>query len=314
MPQRVLVVNHAHSHVCGIHDLGRRMYERLLASAPIDAGYAEANDWDSYAVAVQLFNPAAIIVNYRQDLMPWWHVGNGIPTYAVAHQYEAATIDRCAAGLLGQGFDGVLALDPDITAADPRVHPIGRPLPATVEHRAEDGPPRIGSFGFAFPHKGFAAVAAEVNDQLDEALYQLHMPEAFFNGASGAALYAPGIEQACREAITKPGIRLSVTTGHIGERELVFHLAANDVNCLFYVPGQPDAGLSSATDYLIAARRPMLLSDAAMFRHVKGPRWPTTRLGAVLDDQEALQRAASDQYATMSGQFAAGVERIVGEL
>lgn len=315
--KRVLVVNHSHSVVCGIHDLGKRIYGCLMHSNDLGVSYADCSTETEYRAAVALYNPGAVIVNYRADLTPWATAPVDATTFAVLHQYEEATADIHAAELL-RYFDHVLVLDPGLHPSDSRVHAVGRPIPLADETTPPAIPKwlqEIGSFGFAFPHKGFAAVAAEIADQCHNAEFNLHMPEAFFNGTNGQPLYTDGIIAACLEALAKPEFLLNHTSDHIGERGLVARLSLNDVNCLLYVPGQLDAGLSSALDYLIAARRPMLLSKADMFRVVPDvPRWPDARLGDILADYDKYQQQADELYESMAGQFVRDIEKIVAEL
>lgn len=317
---KVLVVDHAHSVVCGIHDLGVRIAGNLNQSKILEVVHVDLRDTNDWCNALDRYtHPDAVIVNYRQDLMPWVP---GVldmvhcPTFAVLHNYSPDTVHARAADLLRAGFDHVLVLDPTVAPTDPLVHAVGRPIPDTVEHPRQPGPPMIGSFGFAFPHKGFDQVATEINDQLDQATYALHMPEAFFNGVNGAELYTDGILKACEAAITKPAIDLWYTNDHIDGPNLVHRLARNDVNCLFYTPGQPDAGLSSALDYLIAARRPIITSDCAMFAHADGyaATWPHHRLADVLDNHDAWQHRADMLYEQTVDRFATDIEQIVSEL
>lgn len=283
---RVLVVDHGHTTRCGIRDLGVRMAQRL------GAAHADCSDAAGYEAVCRGFD--AVIVNYRADLMPWWRP-TSITELAVLHNYGPTTVDVRSGELLGRGFDRVLVLDPTVTSSDPRVHAVGRPLPSEptsdrdsplppVSFRSVDSPDqiRIGSFGFAFPHKGFADVAAEVAT-IPGATYALHMPEAFFNGANGGLLYTEGI---LADVMARLGEhRLTYTNDELSPSDLVDSLAANTVNCLLYQPGQPDAGLSSAVDYLIAAGRPMLVSTAEMFAAAAGwaAEWPAARLADVID-------------------------------
>lgn len=309
--KRILVVNHAHSEVCGIHDLGKRMYGCLMRSNDLAVIYADCDSVTTFTTVVDLYDPDAVIINYRADLTPWATAPVDPPTFAVLHQYEEATADARAGELL-RYFDHVLALDPQLHPSSPRVHAVGRPIPETVDHDGEMAqPPIIGSFGFAFPHKGFGDVATEIVDQCPNAVFSLHMPEAFFNGAQGADLYAAGILADIEGKVSN----LWYTNDHLAERDLVVNLAKNDVNCLFYAPGQPDAGLSSALDYLIAARRPMLVSEASMFRAAwNRPIWPTVRLGDILKDYDHFQNEANVLYESMAGQFTRDIERIVASL
>jgi hypothetical protein len=315
---RVLVVDHAHSPVCGIHDLGVRMAARL-SEGPLDVAHADCGSEDDYRRDLAGFDPDVVVVNYRADLMPWlMPAHSGCPTLAVLHNYELSTWRPLADGLLARGFDHVLVLEPGV-GDDDRVHGVNRPLPDTPigMSRYRNEPPVIGSFGFAFPHKGFDQVAAEVAHQLDEAIVWLHTPEAYFNGVNGAPLYAPEvIAEARRVVAAKPGVRVEQSVAHVPEGEVVRMLAGCDVCCLLYQPGQPDAGLSSAFDYLIAARRPTLVSNASMFRHGHPwvAVWPQVRLRDVLDDYDHWKTNAEVLYQSVAGRFATDFAAICGRV
>ncbi len=174
-----------------------------------------------------------------------------------------------------------------------------RPLPtAEVQPRLCDRI-RIGSAGFAFPHKDFPAVAREIAATLDDATFALHMPEAYFNGAEGRLLYTDGILSAiAAELADKPGLTLAFSDDYVTPETLVARLALNHVNCLFYVPGQHNAGLSSQLDYLVAARRPIMVTDCAMFMHYRHGLsvFPNIRLTQVLDEYDVAATRANALY------------------
>ncbi len=294
---KVLVVNHAWSEICGIHGLGRRIYEALHRLDTLEVSYADCGHAGDYLTACQTHQPDAVIVNYRSDLMGW--VSSALPlwpavTFGTIHNYDAHNVDAYGQEPLSHGFSYALVLDPTVTPTDPRVVAIGRALPPTPTGESpRHDPPWIGSFGFAFDHKGFVDVAVEINDSLEAAVYTLHMPEAYFNGMSGAPNIAPRLAVGAAAALTKPGMELRHTDDHIPDDEVVARLALNDVNCLFYVPGQPDPGMSSALDYLIAAQRPILMTDCAMFRYAVDAAavWPHTHLAEVVADWDRWQVA-----------------------
>lgn len=305
----VLVVDHGHSTRCGIRDLGVRIAERL------GAAHADCNSQQEYIDACYTHEATAVIVNYRADLMPWWHV-SVFPALAILHQYGPTTVDAHARALLSAGFSGVLVLDPTVKPADPRVHAVGRPLPPAPSLFAGTPPdePRIGSFGFAFPHKGFADVATEVAT-IPNATYALHIPEAYFNGVEGGDLYRPGILADIGNRMPDGG-RLDVTWHDRDPGDLVDWLAGNTVNCLLYAPGQPDAGLSSALDYLIAAGRPMLVSSAEMFAAAQGRAavWPDSRLADVLDNLPDWEAQAADLLDDTAGHFEHAMHAVLDAL
>jgi hypothetical protein len=298
----VLYVNHAHSEICGVHDLGRRHARLIARSDDVDLDYVEVDDIAHYHRVMESRAFDAVIVNYMPGIMPW--VTEAIKRHratriAVIHNYQHDTIDRVAAHH-HRLFDFVLALDPGMHPTNPWVLTTDRPLPDTVGLDSLPDRPRIGSFGFAFPHKNFPAVAAEIAATFDTATFDLHMPEAFFNGNGGRARYASEILRQIHDIFDgHPGLHVHHTVGHLTPDQVVRRLAGNTVNCLFYVPGQHNAGLSSALDYLIAARRPILVTDCAMFEHYRAglAHFPATTLRDVIDDHDIWSELVSAVYA-----------------
>lgn len=315
----VLYVNHAHSEVCGVHDLGRRHARLIALCEDVALDYIEVNDMAAYDRAMDGTDFDVVIVNYMPGIMPW--VTEDIKRYravriAVIHNYQHDTIEQVAAEH-HRLFDFMLALDPSLETANPWVLVTDRPLPDTVQLGRLPDPPRIGSFGFAFPHKNFAAVATEIAATLQVGVFDLHMPEAYFNGAEGRDLYAPGIVRQIEEIFDgHPGLRLHHTADYLTADDLVARLALNTVNCLFYVPGQHNAGLSSALDYLIAARRPIMVTDCTMFAHFGRAcaHFPETRLREVLDDHrfwsEQVDLVYKDSAAAITEQTADHLRRV----
>lgn len=315
----VLYVNHAHSEVCGVHDLGRRHARLIALGDDVALDYIECNDLASYDRAMDGGDFDVVIVNYMPGIMPW--VTEGIKRHravriAVIHNYQHDTIDQVAAEH-HRLFDFMLALDPSLHSTNPWVLTTDRPLPDTVKLGPLPDTPQIGSFGFAFPHKNFPAVAAEISTTLEQAVFDLHMPEAYFNGAGGRDLYTPGIVRQIEEIFDgRPGLRLRHTADHLTPDEVVARLALNTVNCLFYVPGQHNAGLSSALDYLIAARRPVMVTDCAMFSHFDRAcaHFPETRLRDVLDDHrfwsEQVDAVYKDSSAAITEQTVDHLRRV----
>jgi hypothetical protein len=315
----VLYVNHAHSEVCGVHDLGRRHARLVALGEDIALDYIEVNDIEAYHRVMESDKFDAVIINFMPGIMPW--VTEDIKRHratriAVIHNYQHDTIDQVAADH-HRLFDFMLALDPTLIATNPWVLVTDRPLPDTVTLGPLPSPPRIGSFGFAFPHKNFPAVATEIAATLQVAIFDLHMPEAYFNGAGGRELYGPGIVRQIEEIFDgHPGLRLHRTSDHLEADDVVARLAENTVNCLFYVPGQHNAGLSSALDYLVAARRPIMVTDCTMFAHFDRAcaHFPEVRLSEVLADHRFWSQQVDAVYkessAAITEQTAAHLRRI----
>lgn len=312
----ILYINHGHSQVCGVHDFGRRHRNRIAESSMYVVEYAECMSIEDYIAALNLFLPDAVIINFRIDLMPWAPAAlkhKVAPVFSVVHNYTLDTADAVGMQHLSYGFDHALFVDPTVTSRG-RMWSTGRAIPHAIVHEDYVGPPRIGSFGFAFPHKNFEGVAAAVDEDFDSAVYALHAPEAFFNGARGQQLYSQGIVDRCKAALGSN--TLEYTGDHAPEAEVIERLGRNHINCLFYVPGQVNAGVSSALDYLVAARRPILVSDCTMFDYARHgvSIWPATRLHDIMDDFSTYQRQAFKLYSELSMPIVADTERIMGSI
>jgi hypothetical protein len=305
----VLVVNHGLHHVCGVHDIGRRLFEAIPDS--ISHAYTEANNADEMHAAIALRDPNVVLVNYRPDLMPWVPSavqGLGRLTVAVAHNYDPPTLPVLHMRHRSDGFDLTLALEPELFEL-PGVIWSGRPLPPPVR-AIPTGDVTVGSFGFAFGHKRFDLVAREIVRLDRPATFRLHCPTAHFGGSpdhTEAVINTVGYELAGSD------VKLDVSTDHRPGTGVVRMLAGNHVNCLFYDPGQPDAGLSSALDYLLAAGRPIMVSSAAMFRHALPAAvvWPEHRLVDVLADQDRHAVNVRERYDQLSAGYAAGIKRLL---
>jgi hypothetical protein len=305
----VLVVNHGLHHVCGVHDIGRRLFEAIPDS--ISHAYTEANNADEMHAAIALRDPNVVLVNYRPDLMPWVPSavqGLGRLTVAVAHNYDPPTLPVLHMRHRSDGFDLTLVLETQPYDFDGVVSS-GRPLPPPMRSILT-GDVTVGSFGFAFGHKRFDLVAREIVALDKPATFRLHCPTAYFGGSPD---HTEAVVNVAASELAGSDVKLDVSTDHRPSLGVVRMLAANDVNCLFYDPGQPDAGLSSALDYLLAAGRPIMVSSAAMFRHALPAAvvWPEHRLADVLADQDRHAVNVRERYDQLSAGYAAGIKRLL---
>jgi hypothetical protein len=77
------------------------------------------------------------------------------------------------------------------------------------------------------------------------------------------------IAAACQLAIFRPGIRLEITQEFWDDEGLLRFLSENTINAFLY-DDAPGRGISSCTDYALAAGRPIAMSRTSMFRHLTG--------------------------------------------
>ena len=203
-----------------------------------------------------------MLFNHHPSTMPWLLEAiqsiNGPVLFAIQHDLQLLRPDP---------FHFLLCPDPTLSSADPRT--IG--LPRFIPDPIKSLPPEpevftVSSFGFATPGKGFEHVCRLVDEQFDEALVQINIPP--HDSAEIASQRAfDEIVDRCHAAITKPGIRLDVTKQFMSDKELIGFLAESTMNAFAY-DRKGAEGISSCTDYALAAKRPIAISGSPMFKHL----------------------------------------------
>lgn len=301
---KVLYINHGHGDRCGVWSYGWRHYQTLCGDENYTFVYAEVCQESDFDEAYRNHKPDVIIFNYAHIVMPW--VGPQLQRYpgvkfCMQHNYDQSSLDSIHNGYRGI-FDYVVVLDPTITSIPGKVFALGRPIPVYTPHQEfeHDGEIHIGSFGFALHHKQFPLLMREVNSCFDNAVLNLHMTEGRF-----AAGFSTGILDSIKAEITKPGVRLNHTNAYLSEDDVVELLAQNHINALFYSWPPDNAGLSSSTDFMIAAQRPILVSDCAMFNHIRRGsfQYPLVTFTDILGDFRNCELEATMLYERAHGQL-----------
>ena len=264
---RGLLVTHRGQR-CGVWQFGARLHHTLVAAGAIDWHYAECADLHDFETAAAASRPDVILVNFHPFTLPWAAEGlrsDGAVTFAVFHEASQASV----AALRNRPFDVFLCPDPTLLPYDPRALPVPRFMPTPLC----DLPPApdvftIGSFGFGTPGKGFDKLCALVNAQCTEARIRINIPP-HDEPAMASPTQVARIVDACRAAVTRPGITLDITHDFLDEAGLLRFLAANTLNAFLY-DDAPGRGISSCTDYALAAGRPIAVTRTSMFRHLTG--------------------------------------------
>ena len=249
---------------CGVCEFGRSTFAALKASEKYEyvlAEFAEHTTAEQFAARVAQWQPIAVIHNWHPLTMPWL---TDEVLYSLQRRFpalrHAAVVHDEAPSL--HWIDAAIFNDP-VRPAHPREFCVGRclwdrPLPAT------DPGPVIGSFGFALPGKGFERVVEQVNREFDTATVRLHLPASDYCDPDGAR--ARAVVEECQR-LAKPGITIEVSHHYLDSEGLLDWLAGNAVNCFLYDQLQ-GRGISSVIDFALSARRPIAISNSAMFRHV----------------------------------------------
>jgi len=251
---------------CGVNDYGKRVNAILQTSALLDVHFAEIETAEEYIEACNRVLPNVILYNYYPTILqfitddfiaPIRH----IPHVAVYHE-------------VGFGFSPNGIIDIDSTKVDNIEHRFfASPRPLfnySVEENLIPNPiPVIGSFGFGFPDKNFPRIAELVCSQFDEALIKLSIPFATFGDSEGnmARTEADKVRKVIEKS-GNTGIKLEVNHNFMKHNDVLHFLRGNDINVFLYDKHETRS-LSSTIDYALSVKKPIAISNSAMFRHIQ---------------------------------------------
>lgn len=265
--QTILLLSHKEQ-ACGIQQWGRRSSEVIDKSNKYNFIYEEVDSESEFRNIIDAHNPSSIIYNYHISTMTWLNP-------AILDEFRSRK--QCV--IIHEGFahpenehsfDYYIYIDPQMDIPSEwrhKVFKVGRALPKYTSpiSTVSNDVPTIGSFGFGFANKQYDMVARKVNHEFDEAHIRLLIPFARFGDQYGEAARLSA--DRCKAEIKKPGIKLSVSHEFLPEKDVLDFLASNDINAFFYADMQ-GRGMSSATDYALAVRKPIITTKTYMFRHI----------------------------------------------
>jgi len=261
----VLIVSHAKKR-CGINQYGLNVYEALAASKRYAIAYAECGSERDLAKAMTDFNPSVVLYNFYPATMPWLNPGItrkfAVTQLGVMHEVTQQEADRADR----QFFEYHICPDPTLVENNPSVIKIPRIIPRYDNRQPLPERVRIGSFGFGIHDKGFRRLIEKVQEEYDEADIHILMPFNDVVDSEGRRFALKTAEQ-CRQAVHKPGVRLTISHDFVSKTELLDFLAGNTLNAFFY-DVHKDRGISSTIEHALAVQRPMAITRCGMFRHV----------------------------------------------
>ncbi|MFV0606871.1 MAG: methyltransferase domain-containing protein [Niabella sp.] len=239
---------------------------------------------------IEQHQPSLIIYNYHPSVLPWvatkispkLYRSNiseiDIPQVGIIHEVtqniaDAATnyknryITGSSTKLLNSLFDFYIAPDPTLLLKNALVFKTGRLIPTYNYIEKQPSELTIGSFGFGTNNKGFEKIVSLVQKEFDKALIRLNIPIADFGDETGEN--AKKISKDCYSLIKNPDIRLEITHTFFTNEELLNFLSGNSINIFLYTDTDTgNRGISSTTDYALAVKRPIAISNSKMFRHL----------------------------------------------
>ena len=264
----VLFLNHSKT-ACGVYQYGLRLYKILKKTDDINYIYKEIESRDEYLNLLEEYNTVQIIIyNYHVSTMPWlFNSEKSKLNIGITHEVNTA----------GPGFDYVNNLFNVFINIDNK---IPRPIFEDIENiqpiiskqvikdlieYKEEGVPIFGSFGFGFTNKGFDKIVKYVNEQYDKAIIKLVIPMPYFDPNKDKNNFL--VRESCYNSNYKEGIKLMICHEFFTNEELLLFLKSNTANIFLY-DYMEGRGISSTIDYAISVKKPLIISDSYMFRHI----------------------------------------------
>jgi hypothetical protein len=171
----------------------------------------------------------------------------------------------------GAIFDHVITPDPTCES-NRNVWSTGRVVPYSADCACKNDPPVIGTFGFPSPWKNLSGVVEMLNDEYEQATFQINFAPASHQEGTGLQEY---MRQCVLDLtkLSKPGVNVMFTEEYMTDDALVDWLSKNDLNVFMASEerGRITGGaLLASTDIAIAARKPILVSKTLEARHLEG--------------------------------------------
>lgn len=257
---------------CGVYEFGKGIGNLLATSAKYKFHYCECDSFDELKNVYRKVKPDIIIYNYHPTTMAWVERKNRF-SVPITFRFQAVHVgtihevyQQAADEANNSIFDFHIAPDPTLLLKNQLVYKTGRLLPIYPKYSEDNNIiPVIGSFGFATAGKGFEKIIIQVQKEFNEAVIRLNIPFSTFCDNNGAR--AIKLAQECKELIYKKTIDLQINHDYLEDEELISFLSANSINVFLY-DEQDNRGISSATDWALAAGRPVAISKSKLFRHL----------------------------------------------
>lgn len=266
----VLFLNHKIQQ-CGVYQYGYRVYNILKKSSSNNYYYEEIENIDEYERIIKIIEPNVVIFNYHVATMPWLrniNLQTKIRNIIIPHESTINNSD--------------IILTPESDGESNNIYNLPRPIYENIEeilnsynientklkdfiNYKEENTPIFGSFGFGFRNKGFDKIINIINDNYDKAIIKLIITSAFFDENRDRIPHE--ISQLCYEINKKPNIKVMIYNEFVSNEEILIFLSSNTANIFLY-DYMMGRGASSAIDYAISVKKPFVISDSFMFRHI----------------------------------------------
>lgn len=273
---------------CSIWESGNMVYAALCKSNNYTLDYSEETSI-GYNYDFYVFNQHKTVNNWMNESIV---KSLKKPTFCVVT--EVCHRDNPIGGIPAY-FDYYMVLDPTVNERA-NIFAFPRPLEDyPVSEYVDEGYPVIGSFGFATPNKDWHKIVIGVQQEFDEALIRINIPQATYVPTHIQDVNA--IRNLCQSHITKTGIKLEITTQFMDKAELIRWCSENTLNCFMYHRSHTHpTGMAAVTDQAISSKRPLLVSSDPTFRHIHKyiKPYPETTFKQAIDSIVEVKKMCDD--------------------
>jgi hypothetical protein len=252
--------------LCSIWESGKMCYDALNNSNKYCLDYSEETSLDnSYDFAI--FNHHITVNNWMNcDIIKKFNK----PTFCIVTEI---TFGHNPIQFSPEYFDHYIVLDSTINET-PHIHAFGRPIEefdiSTIDYADfDENNPKIFSFGFATHGKDWHKIVEAVHTEYDCADIHFNIPHGTYVPEEMHNKLIMDIRNKCDNIISKPGIKLKITSSNLSKIELIKLCSTKTINCFFYYREHIfKSGLAAVTDQAISSGRPLLITNDCTFRHI----------------------------------------------
>jgi hypothetical protein len=242
---------------CKVHQYGR------VVAAALGAIHQSVNSLDDAEAAFARHRPDVAIWNWHPETLgkivhPSTPRRFDTPGICLLHEFDSRLID-------GDFFDAYVMPDPTNGFRHPRFFTCGRAIAPYVNRHPLPSVPTVGTFGFGVGIKGYQRVLGLVRESYAEAIIRMHIPANWAVDPEGQVARRT-VEELRSQA--GPGVTIEASHQWLDGDSLMDWLARNTINVFPYDP-VPHPGISSSTDWALAARRPLAITNCGLFKHLR---------------------------------------------
>jgi hypothetical protein len=256
----IFLINHTATN-CGVYQYGKRISNIIKNSKIYNIRYYEIESTNTLFEKIEENKPKIILYNNLECTMPWLNddvkniiKNKNILQGSIVHNTKYPN------------FDFYFHQNPYFTDLKNEFSLLRPILKFNKTHTNNSDIINIGSFGFGFKTKYFDTLCKLVNDQFDEPTQiNLHLTYSYF---CPNHRIIEEIKAKCFESITKPFIKINFTHDFLTDEKLLIFLSSNNLNIFLHEKYNTYQGISSSTDFGLAAKTAMAICKSNMFSHL----------------------------------------------